>query len=250
MSKITKALKKAQEDRNKKAQRISPVSPVGDVNIKISDGGMMRNSWLIWVFIVGVVITVLVAFNYQDGSDGASLSEIFPDEETYPVDIEYEFVQQDGQEFKALIKNVKEPVIPVKATKRQESVKRQTKTELTQKVLSKTEILKRNIVVNNKANPAEVKSKIQQPILTANELKNIPYTIQVASFKNKTRANKAIKDLKHKDLSAYIVSRNLGDKGRWFRIYVGKFESKNDAETTLVTVKKYYKDSFIIAPRK
>ncbi|MCA9399422.1 MAG: hypothetical protein KC618_06710, partial [Candidatus Omnitrophica bacterium] len=55
----------------------------------------MKNSWLIWVFIAGVVITVLVAFNYQgSNNETVPLSEIFPEEQSYPVAADYEFADE------------------------------------------------------------------------------------------------------------------------------------------------------------
>ena len=54
----------------------------------------MKNSWLVWIFLVGVVVTVFIAFNYQGSKKAVPLSEIFPEDET-PMDVEYEFVGKE-----------------------------------------------------------------------------------------------------------------------------------------------------------
>jgi len=44
-----------------------------------------------------------------------------------------------------------------------------------------------------------------------------------------------------------MIAMDLDDKGVWYRIYVGNFENKQQAEEYWVTVKNDYQDSFIRA---
>jgi DedD protein len=181
----------------------------------------MRNSWLTWVFVGLVVITVLFIFNYQGGKGTVPLSEIFPDEESEPHAIEYEFVDATEQA------TPQEP--PASKTAPKEVQTQQSSAAAVATPLKETA-----------TTPAEVPE----------EIKEILFTIQVASFKDKTKADKALEDLKKKGYAAYNFTRDLGDKGVWYRIYVGKFDTKSQAEELLTEVKKEYSNSFIISPGK
>jgi len=71
------------------------------------------------------------------------------------------------------------------------------------------------------------------------------YAIQALSSKNKEMTEKEIAKLKKKGLPAYLVTMDLENKGVWYRIYVGKFAEKKQAENYLPTVKQIYGDCFI-----
>ena len=55
-----------------------------------------KNQWFVGLIIVGIVIIILIVFNYQGKNpQDNSLSEIFPEEATKVPETEYEFVS-DG----------------------------------------------------------------------------------------------------------------------------------------------------------
>jgi cell division septation protein DedD len=181
----------------------------------------MKNSWLIWLFIVGVVITVLVAFNYQGSKSTIPLSEIFPEEKTLPTDVEFEFVDT--------------------AMEQQPSAAATTPQAQPQQ-----------------STPAQQVAATQQPAATtatqtttAKEVdpKQVPFTIQIASFKTKDAAQTSLSKILEKGYDGFIVSKNLGDKGIWHRVYLGIFQTKPQAEETLTKVKQDYPGSFIITPQ-
>ena len=97
--------------------------------------------------------------------------------------------------------------------------------------------------------PAPVPSVAQPTNLMPVEGAKIPYTIQVASFKEKSQAEKTLENVSAKNYPAYILSRDLGDKGIWYRVYIGKFDTKLQAEEFLTKVKQDYPDSFIISSK-
>lgn len=74
-----------------------------------------------------------------------------------------------------------------------------------------------------------------------------PFAIQVYSFQDRSKAEPAIEGLEKKDYPAYIVSQDLGEKGLWHRVWVGRFETKDEATKILDKIKREYKDSFIIS---
>jgi len=175
----------------------------------------MHKSWFTWLFIVAAVVMVFITFNYQSGKDAVPLSEIFPDEEIMPVDVEYEYVQEDvarsnGQAAAVIPDNVPaEKVIAVEA--------------------------KEQIVPVREIKPPDGDTN---------------FTVQIASFKDKKRAEESLVRIRKNVPSAYIGKRDLGAKGIWYRIYAGQFNLRSEAEMSLSNIKRNYNDSFIISPKR
>jgi len=71
------------------------------------------------------------------------------------------------------------------------------------------------------------------------------FTIQVASFQDKARAELVSEELRKKGYVPVISAKDLGNKGIWYRVWVGDFESEEKARELLKTLKEDYKDSFI-----
>ena len=209
MSKIADALEKAEEERSR---IVSPMRESNTFSNNYTMGGKMRKSWLTWGFIVAVV-TVFVVFNYQEGRDAVPLSEIFPDEEVFPVNVEYEFVEE------TIVSNAPEEI---------QAASLQTQTVASKETTTQT-------LVALAPEPAKGLSS---------------YTIQIASFKDKKRAEDALGNIRTKVPSAYIASRDLGSKGVWYRIYAGQFNGRNEAEVSLNDIKRNYDSSFIISPKR
>jgi hypothetical protein len=211
---------------------------------------LMKNSWLIWAFLIGVVVTVFMAFNYESSSRTRPLTEIFPDEEIYPVDVEYEFVDESATE------------LPVEKTGLKDSIKDLSQNELIQSIKSVEELDSgahsiSTTDVNRESNLQEAKMTggkdfnlpVEANVLSKDD--SLPnFTIQVGSFKKQSQA-KLLKDkLLKQNHVAYVAERNLKNKGTWYRVYVGKFDSQREAQTALGKVKESYEDSFIITPQK
>ncbi len=73
-----------------------------------------------------------------------------------------------------------------------------------------------------------------------------PFGIQVGSFREENKAQQVLQGLKKQYPAAFVLPRDLKDKGIWYRVYVGQFETKSAAETSLTQVKNDYKNSFIV----
>jgi len=56
------------------------------------------------------------------------------------------------------------------------------------------------------------------------------FTIQIGSFSTLDEASQKVKSLDSLKLSPFIRAADLGQKGTWYRIYVGGYGSINDAE--------------------
>jgi cell division septation protein DedD len=56
------------------------------------------------------------------------------------------------------------------------------------------------------------------------------YTVQTASYQDRGVANEEVKQLKKRGYAAFIVSTDIPGKGRWYRVRLGSFSSKEAAE--------------------
>lgn len=207
----------------------------------------MKNSWLVWFFVVGVVITVLVAFNYQSEKSAVPLTEIFPDEESYPVDIEYEFIESE-QRMSSTPKTISSTTETEQAQAPQEQAKQVT-VKAPEPSAVKTEPLQHAAAVKSQPEPTPAETA-KADTKTQTQSNSAAYTIQVASFRKQQMADTLVKELKGKNLAGFIKERQLGEKGTWYRVYVGQYESKSQAEENLAVIKRDYMDSFILSPKK
>ena len=192
-------------------------------------GEEMKNSFLSWAIIIGIVIVIAIGFGYQNNRNAVPWSEIFPEEKSASTAMDYEYVDQSATAEKnaPAAEKAKIAAAPVQKT--------------TAAVVQKT---------TTPAAAATTPAVSQAAQNTGTLLENIIYTIQIASSKDKAQADKKLKEVQAKGYSPYISERNLGDKGIWYRINVGQFKTKAEAEDTLNKVKADYKDSFIISPKK
>lgn len=165
----------------------------------------MKNTWILWIFIAGIAVAILIAFNHQETTRQVTLSEIFP-EETKPEEI--------GAPIPESAPAAKVP--------------------------------SQNAGESAAASFAE-DSLMSKDAVTAEHLRNMPFTIQAASFREAAKAEKILNDLKKKGFPAYLVSKDLGEKGVWHRVYVGGFPSKTEAKGLLAQIQEDYKDSFIVS---
>lgn len=106
------------------------------------------------------------------------------------------------------------------------------------------------VAVKTAALPAQPsKLPVPQPVLEkrnvipqqeSQEYIHNNYTIQLASYQNKTSAQKEAEGLKKRGLTPLIVS-----KGKFSVLCVGNFPNKKTAESLLVELKKRYRDCLI-----
>jgi hypothetical protein len=62
------------------------------------------------------------------------------------------------------------------------------------------------------------------------KIPSFPYSIYLGSYKTLDRTRKAVSVYQKKGLSPYWVKLDLGAKGTWFRVFVGYFQNKEQAE--------------------
>lgn len=76
---------------------------------------------------------------------------------------------------------------------------------------------------------------------TKKETDNTPkklYTVQVGAMKDKALADAMVSKLKKAGYSAYIASSESSGKGTWYRVRLGTFPNKEDAQREVAKIKK------------
>jgi cell division septation protein DedD len=67
-------------------------------------------------------------------------------------------------------------------------------------------------------------------------LETYPYSIYLGSFKNIDRARRAVSLFQQKGISPYWVKIDLGPKGKWYRVFAGHFQSRDEAEAVAIQI--------------
>ncbi len=106
-----------------------------------------------------------------------------------------------------------------------------------QKMLPTSETVKEEIVpITETKLQAE-----EKPILSLEK----KFTIQVASFQDKARAEIVANGFKLKGYQPVISAKELPEKVTWYRVFVGDFDTEEEAKSLLDKLKENHKDSFI-----
>ena len=72
------------------------------------------------------------------------------------------------------------------------------------------------------------------------------FTINVASFKERKRADRLVDELKEKGYLAFVAKATIPQKGTWYRVSVGRFSTRKEAQAFARAVKeKEGMDSFV-----
>lgn len=143
-------------------------------------------------------------------------------------------LKQQKTEEKAQKKEEKEKKAEDKAQKKEE--KEQKTAEKSQKP-EKTDNKEEK---KQKEKPkAEVKNKIakKEKIKADSSSKEKRFTLQIAAFKEKDKAEDVAGSLKKKGYEPYIVPVTISDKGVWYRVRIGRFSTRPDAQNLQAKLK-------------
>ena len=90
---------------------------------------------------------------------------------------------------------------------------------------------------------------VEEPKVRAIPEQKLPvgrFTINVASFRKKVRAERFMEKLKKKGYKAFVAEASIPKRGTWYRVSVGRFPSRREAEALARTFKeKEGLDSFV-----
>jgi cell division septation protein DedD len=73
------------------------------------------------------------------------------------------------------------------------------------------------------------------------------FAVQVFSFKEKSRADVSLQQLKDKGYPAYVMMSDLGPRGVFYRVRVGSFATEQEAKQSLESVTRDFKSGIIVA---
>ena len=85
--------------------------------------------------------------------------------------------------------------------------------------------------------PGETKprfAKVEEPKILAIPQQKLPvgrYTVNIGSFRKRVWAEQLIKELHEKDYKAFIEETIIPKKGTWYRVAVGRFPSRREAQS-------------------
>ena len=179
----------------------------------------MKGSWIIPTFVIVLTVGALIYFNSERGGDRRPLKELFGEENhNRPSEIEYEIV--NSTQTNAAVQSTP-TMVAVKETAAK--------------------------VITNAATAVKGANPSADAVLKTKEKY---FTIQLASSKDQAKAQAVLDKVKKDHADAYLVSKDLGDKGVWNRIYVGQYNSKQDADTALNSFKKDFPQAFIMSVAK
>lgn len=188
----------------------------------------MKNTWFLWFLGVGVVVTILIALNFEGGRKTVPLNEIFPDE-NQAQGIEYEFAETESDLATVVEKSERKNTpaasgaVPKAAPSQVPAV---TAVAVPQAI--------------GTAAPSVAVAAATAP------LPGKAFTVQIASFKDENRAQKALAQAKDKGYAeAFIDSKSRPDGGFNYQICVGRFNAMAEARSFLSKLQQDYKDGFI-----
>ncbi|MBI5024604.1 MAG: SPOR domain-containing protein [Candidatus Omnitrophica bacterium] len=199
----------------------------------------MKRTWLVWTLVGGVLVTVLIAFNYERGKEAVPLSEIFPGKGALHNEVEYEFFDTD-EKGSALVATAetKQPSRPAQAAPTAAAKAPVTSVPAKPAPAGTSSTAKPKTTV---VTPAGSSGGITTPTGGNGKI----YTIQVAAFKERSRADKAVAQAQQKGYPAYVDEKSRSDGSIWYQICIGKFDTHSPAKELLIKIKQDYKDGFI-----
>jgi cell division septation protein DedD len=83
--------------------------------------------------------------------------------------------------------------------------------------------------------PQTAPDKVAQPFTPPGTKR---FTIQVAAVKNTQNAEKLVLDLRRKGFDAYQISSRSNDGTTWYRVRVGAFQDRSEAQSILDRLSK------------
>ena len=72
--------------------------------------------------------------------------------------------------------------------------------------------------------------KVKIPAAPRGELPGGKYTVNIASFRDKRNADRLMRELEQKGYEIFKEKANIPEKGVWYRVAVGRFSSRREAQ--------------------
>lgn len=200
----------------------------------------MRSDWSSLLLVAGILTVVFFAFNYPGSQQLIPFEKLFPDEKPLPPapdSIVYEFVDRSGNVYYPPSPMITLDTAGKKNSSRsaaKPSVAPQVKTSSARKESRPTPVLSPPV--------SEKAASVAVPVTTGNY-----FTVHIASHPQRDTAQTQVNKLQAAGHAALIIQRDLGAKGTWYRVYVGKFADHDEAEASLPKLKSSFPDAYVIS---
>jgi cell division septation protein DedD len=96
-------------------------------------------------------------------------------------------------------------------------------------------------------------AKAEGPKIRAIPERKLPigrFTVNVGSFKERVKAERLMNELKEKGYKAFVAEAAVPQKGTWYRVSVGRFPSREEAQTFARVVKEKEGIAFFVRELK
>ncbi|MFQ6077652.1 MAG: SPOR domain-containing protein [Thermodesulfobacteriota bacterium] len=84
-------------------------------------------------------------------------------------------------------------------------------------------------------------AKVEGPKIRGIPERKLPigrFTVNIGSFRERTRAERLMNELKAKGYKAFVAEATIPQKGTWYRVSLGRFPSRKEAQTFARAVKE------------
>jgi len=78
--------------------------------------------------------------------------------------------------------------------------------------------------------PHQTASSPKEPAPVKQSPSKVRYTIQVGAYPEKAMAEEEARNMKKRGYAAFLVTTDIPEKGKWYRVRVGSFANKQSAE--------------------
>ncbi len=204
----------------------------------------MKKSWYIVIFVAAVMITVVITLNYKSRQKSEDLSELVSEEESSSPDVQYEFMDNAPQTTENAA-GMTESMAPT-------AMKPAPQAAPAPSLQPATMVKPKNSSLNEpEAYQAKATSVPSAPSVSPSAAAaQHTFTIQVSSFKDQKKADLFLAEVRKKEATAYMLTKELGEKGTRYRICVGDFMAKAQADEYLKKIQEIYKEGFVVAIKK
>ena len=147
------------------------------------------------------------------------------------------------EQIQPLVETEEETPVPPVGARLEEEAAESPQSEVTETIVSSTseeELIEESLSEPSLDVETEVVTGEEEPEIVASTGTETPpakttlptgaFTINVASFRQRERADRYVEELKKKGVDAFDWEIDLPEKGRWYRVSVGGFSTRREAE--------------------
>lgn len=179
-----------------------------------------------WMFVLGIIVgrgTAPVKFDIEKLQKELALlreTGIMKELRKYKIDTDVERHKTEMGFYETLKDAKKDVELKVDERKQPDKSLAEDKDPETKKIVISENITPKKLPKENKISESN------------------PFTIQVASLRDPKKANEMVAELKQKGYPAYRITAEIPGKGTWYRVRVGSYKGKAEANSMLGRLNK------------